>query len=59
MAVNNEVLAINLAKKLATKINTEVAVFRSRRKTKKFYLAVPSLGRNAPRASDLVETVAP
>jgi len=59
MAVNNEALAINLAKKLATKIKMEVTVVRSRHNTKKYYLAAPAYGMSAPKSSDFVATVAP
>ena len=59
MAVNNEALAINLAKKLAKKIKMEVTVVRNRRKSKKYYLAQPAYGMAAPKSSDFVETVTP
>ncbi len=59
MAVNNEVLAINLAKKLAKKINMEVTVVRSHRKTRKYYLVAPAYGIAAPKSYDYCETVAP
>ncbi len=59
MAVNNKVLAINLAKKLAKKIKMEVTVVRSRRKTKKYYLAAPAYGMPAPKSSDFVATLTP
>jgi translation initiation factor 1 (eIF-1/SUI1) len=59
VAVNNETLAMNLAKKLAKRLDQKVTVVRSRRRTRKFYLAVPSHGMDAPRSSDHVATVAP
>jgi hypothetical protein len=59
MAVNNEVLAINLAKKLAKRINMEVTIVRSRRKTRKYYLAAPAYGIEAPKNHEYCETVTP
>ncbi len=59
MAVNDKVLAMNLAKKLAKRLDEEVTVVRSHRRTRKYYLAVPSYGMTAPKSSDYVGTVAP
>ena len=47
------------AKKLAKKIKMEVTVVRSRRKTKKYYLAAPAYGMPAPKSSDFVATLTP
>ena len=59
VAVNNEMLAMNLAKKLAKRLDKEVTVVRSRRRTRKYYLAVPSHGMNEPKNNEFVATVAP
>ena len=59
MAVNSKVLAINLAKKLAKRIDMEVTIVRSRRRTRKYYLVAPEHGIAAPKSYDYCETVAP